>query len=110
MESIWTPGLITNLAKLWDEGHSTAEIGRRLGISRNSVIGKAHRLALSPRPSPLKRPPIRRLPESYLSPAGRCQWPVEGGPYKKCGEQTVKGKPYCEAHCKASYVKSIHQP
>ncbi|MGO9785646.1 MAG: GcrA family cell cycle regulator, partial [Stellaceae bacterium] len=46
MESIWTPELIQNLSKLWDEGHSTAEIGRRLGISKNAVVGKAHRLAL----------------------------------------------------------------
>jgi GcrA cell cycle regulator len=60
MESIWTPELIQNLSKLWDEGHSTAEIGRRLGISKNAVVGKAHRLALTPRPSPLKRPPVRQ--------------------------------------------------
>lgn len=58
MESIWTPELVQNLSRLWDEGHSIAEIGRRLGISKNAAVGKAHRLNLTPRESPLtgKRP------------------------------------------------------
>jgi GcrA cell cycle regulator len=68
MESIWTPELIQNLSKLWDEGHSTAEIGRRLGISKNAVVGKAHRLALTPRPSPLKRPPVRQPATGGVQP------------------------------------------
>jgi len=59
MESIWTPELVQNLSRLWGEGHPTAEIGRRLGISKNAVVGKANRLALTPRPSPLKQPPQR---------------------------------------------------
>ncbi|MGH6973165.1 MAG: GcrA family cell cycle regulator, partial [Stellaceae bacterium] len=41
MESIWSAELVQNLARLWDEGHSTAEIGRRLGVSKNAVVGKA---------------------------------------------------------------------
>ena len=51
----WTDDAITRLRALWDEGHSTAEIGRRLGITKNAVVGKAHRLNLSARPSPIKR-------------------------------------------------------
>lgn len=54
----WTEETITRLRALWDEGHSTAEIGRRLGVSKNAVVGKAHRLDLAARPSP-----IRPLPE-----------------------------------------------
>jgi len=46
----WTPEVVLSLRQLWDEGHSTAEIGRRLGVSKNAVVGKAHRLDLS-RPS-----------------------------------------------------------
>lgn len=51
----WNEDTIAGLRALWDEGHSTAEIGRRMGISKNAVVGKAHRLALPPRPSPIRR-------------------------------------------------------
>jgi len=51
----WTEELIARLRALWDEGHSTAEIGRRLGVSKNAVVGKAHRLNLPARPSPIRR-------------------------------------------------------
>lgn len=51
----WTDEVIERLRSLWAEGHSTAEIGRRLGVSKNAVVGKAHRLALPPRPSPIRR-------------------------------------------------------
>lgn len=56
----WTDDAVLRLRSLWDEGHSTAEIGRRLGVSKNAVIGKAHRLDLPGRPSPIGRPADRR--------------------------------------------------
>ena len=51
----WNEEMIARLRQLWSEGHSTAEIGRRMGITKNAVVGKAHRLTLSPRPSPIRR-------------------------------------------------------
>jgi GcrA cell cycle regulator len=51
----WTEETIVRLRVLWDEGHSTAEIGRRMGVSKNAVVGKAHRLSLPARPSPIRR-------------------------------------------------------
>jgi GcrA cell cycle regulator len=51
----WTAEAIERLRALWAEGHSTAEIGRRMGISKNAVVGKAHRLNLPARPSPIRR-------------------------------------------------------
>jgi GcrA cell cycle regulator len=51
----WTEEKVAQLRTLWEEGLSTAEIGRRLGISKNAVIGKAHRLQLAARPSPIRR-------------------------------------------------------
>jgi GcrA cell cycle regulator len=51
----WTSEAIDQLRAFWDEGHSTAEIGRRMGISKNAVVGKAHRLNLPARPSPIRR-------------------------------------------------------
>ncbi len=53
----WTNEAIDQLRALWAEGHSTAEIGRRMGISKNAVVGKAHRLSLPARPSPIRREP-----------------------------------------------------
>ncbi|HEX7389126.1 MAG TPA: GcrA family cell cycle regulator [Acidiphilium sp.] len=51
----WTDETIDRLKGLWAEGLSTAEIGRRLNISKNAVVGKAHRLDLPARPSPIRR-------------------------------------------------------
>jgi GcrA cell cycle regulator len=51
----WNEEMIARLRQLWAEGHSTAEIGRRMGITKNAVVGKAHRLVLPPRPSPIRR-------------------------------------------------------
>ena len=51
----WNDETIARLRLLWDEGLSTAEIGRRLGVSKNAVVGKAHRMMLPPRPSPIRR-------------------------------------------------------
>ena len=50
----WNDAAISRLKALWAEGHSTAEIGRRMGISKNAVIGKSHRLDLAARPSPIR--------------------------------------------------------
>jgi len=55
MSGDWSFERIALLRELWDEGLSTAGIGRRLGISKNAVIGKAHRLKLTRRPSPVVR-------------------------------------------------------
>jgi GcrA cell cycle regulator len=51
----WSDAVVLNLRKLWAEGHSTAEIGRRLGVSKNAIVGKAHRLHLPSRPSPVRK-------------------------------------------------------
>ena len=51
----WNEESIERLRALWAEGHSTAEIGRRMNISKNAVVGKAHRLNLTARPSPIRR-------------------------------------------------------
>ena len=62
----WSDDIIGQLRALWDEGHSTAEIGRRLGVTKNAIVGKAHRLDLPARPSPIRRDPdaapVRRAP------------------------------------------------
>ena len=52
----WTDERIAKLQKLWDEGLSASQIAEKLGdVTRNAVIGKAHRLGLKSRPSPVKQ-------------------------------------------------------
>lgn len=52
----WTDERVTLLEKLWGEGHTAAEIAKQLGgITRNAVIGKAHRMKLSGRVSPIQQ-------------------------------------------------------
>ena len=58
----WTNEAIDRLRAFWAEGHSTAEIGRRMGITKNAVVGKAHRLDLPARPSPIRRDPAVARP------------------------------------------------
>lgn len=53
----WNDDSIARIKALWAEGHSTAEIGRRMGVTKNAVVGKAHRLNLPARPSPIRRIP-----------------------------------------------------
>ncbi|MGB0785795.1 MAG: GcrA family cell cycle regulator [Alphaproteobacteria bacterium] len=62
----WTDDDIEKLKKLWSEGHSTAEIGRLIGKSKNAVVGKAHRLNLAARPSPIKKSAV--TPKAIDSP------------------------------------------
>lgn len=54
----WTDERIGLLKKMWKDGKSAAEIAKTLGkgVTRNAVIGKAHRMGLSGRPSPIKKP------------------------------------------------------
>ena len=57
----WTPERVEQLTQLFEEGLPTAEIGRRLGLTKNAVIGKLHRIALSPRVSHTGRPAAAQL-------------------------------------------------
>ena len=124
-ESAWTESRIDQLRDLWKQGLSTAEIGRRLGISKNAVVGKAHRLDLPARPSPIKLRPVTATapkPQPALRPApapvklvrvsGKgpsCQWPSghPGQPdFHFCGKPAEPGKPYCAEHAARAYVSS----
>ena len=51
----WTDQMVEDLRVMWKQGLTTAEIGKKLGVSKNSIVGKVHRLGLSGRPSPIKK-------------------------------------------------------
>src|SRR5690348_17003333 len=51
----WTDERIERLKSMWAKGATASQIADELGgVSRNAVIGKAHRLGLEQRPSPVK--------------------------------------------------------
>jgi GcrA cell cycle regulator len=51
----WTDERIDRLKAMWAEGSTASQIAEDLGgVSRNAVIGKAHRLGLESRPSPVR--------------------------------------------------------
>src|SRR3954464_8244107 len=51
----WTDERIERLKNMWAKGATASQIADELGgVSRNAVIGKAHRLGLEQRPSPVK--------------------------------------------------------
>ena len=127
----WTEDKVGELRRLWELGLSASAIGKQLGVSKNAVVGKAHRLKLPSRPSPIRegrsaprrpratpkvvRPKLRAIPRPQpkrrpmpLSTRGHtCQWPI-GDPtdedFRFCGSAAVEGKPYCEEHCERAYI------
>ena len=111
------------LKELWDKGLSASQIAAELaeGVTRNAVIGKAHRMGLSSRPSPVKsdrrkaKKPAKSRTEkkketdkvSLLDLTERmCKWPI-GHPgdedFHFCGKPSQPGMPYCAAHCAEAY-------
>lgn len=109
----WTQERVAKLERLWQEGLTTAEIGRALGISKNAVVGKAHRLRLPSRQSPIRRE-AKPAPVVREGGAGSCQWPI-GDPvhpgFHFCGAPVLPGKPYCPQHCAMAYTRvSVSEP
>jgi len=99
---VWTEDRIAELTRLWDEGVKTAEIGQRMGCSKNAVIGKVQRLNLTARV--LTRIQHRPMTEmvSELNITG-CRYikddPVPLRPGMYCGAKPAAPEiPYCPTH------------
>lgn len=130
----WTEEKVNKLKELWGKGQTASQIAEIIGgISRNAVIGKAHRLGLSGRMAAkssnngvsIIRKKRLNLAKSQkvidISPVidepmnptsfqdikdGLCRWPL-GEPEKSdfmfCGRNTKEGFVYCQAHHKQAY-------
>ncbi|TCS61678.1 GcrA family cell cycle regulator [Varunaivibrio sulfuroxidans] len=122
----WTTERTNTLIALWNEGLPTSEIGRRLEVTKNAVVGKVHRLGLKKRASPIRAasapstPKTERRKEAPTATEAKivrldaltsnmCSWP-EGEPgtsdFHFCGSPAVTDKPYCAAHCARAYVRT----
>jgi GcrA cell cycle regulator len=75
----WTDERIDRLKALWSKGMTASHIADDLGgVSRNAVIGKAHRLGLQSRPSPVK--PNEPAPKAKAKAKPESDPPFETGP------------------------------
>jgi GcrA cell cycle regulator len=128
----WPAEETARLAALWEQGIPSGRIAKLLGRTRSSVICRAHRMKLTPRPksapalprlvdTPAAGPRSRpgpappRKPLVWLPPSGAvhmCQWP-EGEPktpgFRFCGAPAASGRPYCLRHCRIAFVGFGHR-
>lgn len=65
-EWLTAPGVIDSLKAAWAAGTPTVEMARLFGTTKNAIVGKAHRLGLDERPSPITFGP--RLPHDAPQP------------------------------------------
>ncbi len=75
----WTDERIDTLKTMWEAGQTASQIAEALGgVSRNAVIGKAHRLELQARPSPVKpNDPDAKATAAHAEPVEAAPAPVE---------------------------------
>ena len=126
-EKAWTDEKLDKLKELWELGHSISFIGEKLGVTRNSIAGKAFRMKLPKRQSPIVSKkklnknesdsinyintdlPLRLALRKIKWSRSKCVWP-SGDPKTKefsfCGEPILSGKPYCFKHCEMAYTTS----
>ena len=78
----WTKERIERLKELWREGLSASEIAAELGegVSRNSVLGKAHRLGLAQGERKVASSPRPRKPPHSPDPAPAAEPPPQSKP------------------------------
>ena len=106
----WTEEKVDLLTSLWTQGKSASEIAEILGeeVSRNAIIGKAHRLGLAGRPSPIKKKELKQT-TLYGLTERMCKWPI-GDPkqpdFHFCGKAVEVTVTYCQEHRAKAYTVS----
>ncbi len=112
----WTAERVDDLARLWSQGHSARQIADMLGgVTRNAVIGKAHRLNLQrgfDEPEPVLEPPPPIPVEPIFAPmpeakSWMCRWPLDDpGRFGLhiFGKTAQPGRHYCAEHLTVAYL------
>ena len=87
----WTDERIATLKKMWEGGSTASQIADELGgVSRNAVIGKAHRLGLKARPSPVKAAEKKAAVVKKAKPAAK---PAANKPQVRADAPAVEAAP-----------------
>jgi len=88
----WTPAVLNKVKMLLARGLSTAEIGKKIGMSKNAVVGKLNRLGWNaksqeiPAKKPAKKPAVKPIAKPVKKPVAKNQkfvTPVKAGAVKK---------------------------
>ena len=127
-KNTWDDSKLKELKDLWKQGHPISKIGEMLGVSRNSIAGKAHRMGLPKRNSPIMSSEKKQNSSNILEnnidnkiiplkiklrgvqwSRTKCCWP-QGDPkqndFKFCGEDIFPGRPYCDKHSLLAYTNT----
>jgi GcrA cell cycle regulator len=109
----WTDERIATLTKMWESGATASQIADELGgVSRNAVIGKAHRLGLKARPSPVKanEPKPAPRPKEVEAKAPPKAPPARSGAKAPEAEDDVEDGPTAEETAAAPTTPSQPLP
>ena len=108
----WTEERIERLKTMWTEGATASQIADELGgVSRNAVIGKAHRLGLEARPSPVKpgEEKERHAPAAASAPAPKPA-PAERAAPRATSRARVRAGGACAADPSAPAARTVRHP
>ncbi len=98
-ETPWTAEEVAELTRRWGAGQSVRTIRKAMGRSAGSITGKAARIGLEARPSPIAFVPRMR--------AGACPFPtIRDGTPVACGKPLAWAGDYCPEHHVAAYCRS----
>ena len=79
--------IVEELKKMWDRGMTSGKIAKALNVTKNSIIGKVHRLCLTARPSPIKK--ISAKSETKAAPNIKRRATVKNTKVNNDSEKTV---------------------
>jgi GcrA cell cycle regulator len=114
-KTTWTDDRVELLKSLWGAGKTAAEIAKELGegLTRNAVIGKAHRLGLSGRITPVAKKIDKPLPPETTNISAKdggtsllelteqtCRYPY--------GDPKKEGFHFCALNMQKSHTKQHH--
>jgi GcrA cell cycle regulator len=108
----WTDERIDQLKAMWEKGLTASQIADELGgVSRNAVIGKAHRLGLQSRPSPVKanEAPKKAAPVRKPAPAAETEAP-KPAPVQHSAPAPVRAAPPAAAPAPSFATPSTDAP
>jgi GcrA cell cycle regulator len=108
----WTDERIDQLKQLWTNGMTASQIADELGgVSRNAVIGKAHRLGLQSRPSPVKpNDPSEAAPAGKTASASAQPAPASAAPAPVTESADEASEPAAEPQAAAPVQQMPPQP